>query len=484
MHTMEPNHHFLDAVLVSCKDSPAVQHVFDLLNGVTERRLLLACSGGADSVFLLHVMLAYAATKPTSIVLAHYNHAWRPEADEDAQFVVSLAKSWNLPIAVEKNRRAHGLHFSETSAREFRLDFLRRKAQEYRCPWIAFGHQMNDILETQLLRLARGAGVAGLAAPRPLHEFKNHPDHLRPLLGMKADAIRSMLKTAGISWQEDCSNQDVSIQRNALRNRVVPEMSLLYDRDLLEGAAKSRERFQEDAEALECWTLDIYKSVKVSPYCLSIVQLSTVPAAIIRRCLYLWLSEHLDMKKLRPQSTEAVLQAIVRKKEAFSRSLGKYLLVIEGDSLRLITGTAQSEKQVTNYPLSLAVGGKISWAQGQVISAELVDLAPNDLERILAGRVNCAREVFLQIADEDSLVIRSWQPGDRYTPLGCSGSKKLKACFREQKLSILERSTLPIVTLSGATIVWVPYLPPADNFKLDTQSKSALRLTYELSKAT
>ena len=93
--------------------------------------------------------------------------------------------------------------------------------------------------------------------------------------------LRSMLKTAGISWQEDCSNQDVSIQRNALRNRVVPEMSLLYDRDLLAGAAKSRERFQEDAEALECWTLDIYKSVKVSPYCLSIVQLSTVPAAIM-----------------------------------------------------------------------------------------------------------------------------------------------------------------------------------------------------------
>jgi tRNA(Ile)-lysidine synthetase-like protein len=113
-----------------------------------------------------------------------------------------------------------------------------------------------------------------------------------------------------------------------------------------------------------------------------------------------------------------------------------------------------------------------------------VDLAPNDLERILAGRVNCAREAFLQIADVDSLVIRNWQQGDRYTPLGCSGRKKLKACFREQKLSILERSTLPIVTLSDATIVWVPYLPPADKFKLDTQSKSALRLTYELSKAT
>ena len=312
---MKPHHHFLDAVLASCKGSSAVQNVFDRLNRATDRRLLLACSGGADSVFLLHVMLAYAATKPTSIVLAHYNHAWRPEAEEDARFVVSLARSWNLPIAVEKNSLAHGLNFSETSARELRIDFLRKKAREYCCSWIAFGHQMNDILETQLLRLARGVGVAGLAAPRPVHVFKNHPDHLRPLLGMKADVIRSMLKRTGISWQEDCSNQDISIQRNALRNRVVPQMSLHCDRDLLVGAAKSRERLQEDAEALECWTEDIYKSAKVSSYCLSVAQLHAVPAAVVRRCLYLWLSEHLDIKKLRPQSLEPVLQAIVLKKK-------------------------------------------------------------------------------------------------------------------------------------------------------------------------
>lgn len=481
---MEPNHHFLDAVLFSCKNSPAVQHVFDRLNRATDRRLLLACSGGADSVFLLHVMLAYAATKPTTIVLAHYNHAWRPEADEDAKFVVSLAKSWNLPIAVEKNPRAHELHFSETSARELRIDFLRKKAREYRCSWIAFGHQMNDILETQLLRLARGAGAGGLAAPRPVHVFKNHPDHLRPLLGMKANTIRSMLKKTGISWQEDCSNQDDSIQRNALRNRVVPEMLMLYDRDLLAGAAKSRERFQEDAEALESWAVDIYKSLKVSPYCLSITQLSSLPAAIIRRCLYLWLSEHLDVKKLRPQSMEAVIQALVRKKEAFTRSLGKYLLVIQGDSLHLITGTVPSEKLAVNYPLQLAVGGEICCAQGQVMSAELVDLTPNNLERILAGHVNCANEAFLQIADVDSLMIRNWQPGDRYTPLGCSGRKKLKACFRERRLSKTERLSLPIVTSSDRGILWVPHLPPANAYKLDPESKTALRLTYQTSKST
>lgn len=481
---LEPSHHFLDAVLASSKGSPSVQKVFDCLNGAANRRLLLACSGGADSVFLLHMLLAYAATKPTHIVVAHYNHAWRPTADDDAEFVASLAQRWNVPCIIEKNRRSHDLHFSETTARELRLDFLRKKALEQRCSWIVFGHQMNDILETQLLRLARGVGAVGLAAPRSVHVFKEHPDHLRPLLGLKADTIRLMLKAAGIAWQEDCSNQNDSIQRNALRNRVVPEMRAVMDRDLLVGAAKTRERIEEDAEALEYWSLETYKAVKVTLWCLSLERLRSVPAAIIRRCMYLWLSEHFDVQKLRPPLIEALLQAIVGKEKAFTWSLRQSFISVDGDCLRLINHTPQSDKQGTDYLLPLPVGGTLSCPQGARLSAEQVDLAPSDLKRILTGQVNCVREAYVQVTGCDEFLVRTWQAGDRYTPLGCSGSKKLKACFRERRLTKMERSSLPIVTLNNDSIVWVPHLPPANAFKLDSKSKTALRLTYQASKPT
>ena len=480
---MEPNHHFLDAVLASCKGSPSVQKVFDCLNSATNRRLLLACSGGADSIFLLHVLLAYAANKPTYIVLAHYNHAWRPAADDDARFVACLAQRWNLPCVIEKNRLAHDLPFSETTARELRLDFLRKKACEHRCEWIVFGHQMNDIVETQLLRIARGAGTVGLAAPRTVHVFKDYPNHLRPLLGLKADTIRSMLKTAGIPWQEDCSNQDDSIQRNAVRHRVVPEMRAVMDRDILVGAAKTRERIEEDAEALECWSLETYKAIRVTSWCLNLARLRPAPVAIVRRCLYLWLREHFDVQKLRPLLIEALLQAIVDREKVFTRSLGQFFISVDGDCLRLINNAPPCEKHEANYLLPLTVGGTIRCLRGATLSVEQVDLTSTDLKRILAGQVNCAHEAYVKVANLDQFLIRYWQPGDRYRPLGFAGSKKLKACFREQKLSKMERSILPIVTIENSSIVWVPYLPPAENFKLDTKAKTALRLTYESSKA-
>ena len=481
---MEPNHHFLDAVLASSQNSPSVTKVFDCLNRATNRRLLIACSGGADSVFLLHVLLAYAAAKPTHLVLAHYNHAWRSVADKDCQFVSALAEKWKLPFVTEKNKLAGSRQFSETLARELRIDFLRRVARAHQCTWIAFGHQKNDILESQLLRLSRGVGIDGMAAPRAVHEYQAHPDHLRPLLGLKAVMIRSMLKTAGIRWREDSSNKDNSIQRNALRNRVLPEMIAVMDRDLLAGAANSRERFQEDAEALESWAAQIYKRVKMTQCSINLLPLRLVPIAIMRRCLYLWLSEHLEVKKLRRVTVETIIEAILRQKKTFTRSLGHYFLSIEGDCLRLLKTVTHTEKQDLNYESMLTVGGTVNLAQGAKISSELVDLAPSDLKRVLSGQVNCTSEAFVQITNTDTLLVRNWLPGDRYSPLGFSGSKKLKACFRERRICKRERSSLPIVTHNNSSIVWVPYLPPANMYKLDHMSKTALRLTYQASKTT
>lgn len=475
---MEPSHHFLDAVLASCRWSPSIRNVFDRLNRSTDRRVLIACSGGADSVFLLHTLLAYAVSKPTHIVVAHYNHAWRPASDGDADFVASLAQHWNLPFVVKKNTESSQLKFSETAARELRMKFLRKMAQVHRCKWIAFGHQMNDVLETQLQRLARGSGVAGLAAPRPVHAFESHTDHLRPLMGLKSQEIRSMLQAAGICWREDSSNLDDSIQRNGLRNQIVPKMQALMDRDLLLGAAKSRERMQEDAEALDCWAAKVYADIESNRWCLNVLGLRSLPVAIIRRCLFLWLRKHFDLKKLRLTVMQPLIDAIVYQEKEYTRSIGQYFLLIEGDYLRLVNPESYDGKLAVDYAISLSVGDKRSLPQGATITAELVNLDPATLKRILNGQVDCNCEVYVQVSSLEDLMVRTWQPGDRYTPLGCSGSKKLKACFRERGFSKMERLMVPIVTVSNAIIVWVPGMPPANAYKLDPESKTALRLTY------
>lgn len=481
---MEPSHHFLDAVLASCRWSPAIRDVFERLDRSLDRRVLVACSGGADSVFLLHTLLAYAANKPTQVVVAHYNHAWRSASDDDAEFVSALAQRWSLPVVVEKNPESGKLKFSETVARELRMQFLRKMAQVHNCQWIAFGHQMNDVLETQLQRLARGSGVVGMAAPRPVHVFEGYADHLRPLLGLKAHEIRSMLQAADICWREDSSNLDDSIQRNGLRHQIVPKMQLIMDRDLLLGAAKSRERMQEDAEALDGWAANVYADIAINRWCLNLLGLRSMPVAIIRRCLFIWMREHFDLKKLRSSVMEPIIAAIVSKKSKYTLSIGHYFLSIESDLLRLKNLEPVELKLAVDYTLSLAVGSQMSLPQGATIAAELVNLAPTTLTKILNGQIDCAHEAYLQVADVDNLIVRNWQPGDRYTPLGCSGSKKLKACFRERRISKMERSVIPIVTISNTHIVWVPSMPPANAYKLDPESKSALRLTYQASQPT
>ena len=181
---------------------------------------------------------------------------------------------------------------------------------------------------------------------------------------------------------------------------------------------------------------------------------------------------------------QPLIDAIVYQEKEYTRSIGQYFLLIEGDNLRLVNSESYDEKLAVDYAISLAVGDKRSLPQGATIAAELVNLDPATLKRILSGQVDCNCEVYVQVSNLEDLMVRTWQPGDRYTPLGCSGSKKLKACFRERGFSKMERLTVPIVTVSNATIVWVPGMPPANANKLNPESKTALRLTYLASQTT
>ncbi|HKK19457.1 MAG TPA: tRNA lysidine(34) synthetase TilS, partial [Opitutales bacterium] len=174
------------------------------------QRLLVACSGGADSVFLLCLLFARRAELDLELHVAHYNHRWRGQAsEEDAEFVGKLAAGLKLPFHTGV-RPANEAAFTETTARSLRLAFLRKVAGEQDCSFIAFGHQLDDILETQLQRLARGVGTDGLAAPRPVSQFAGQPSHLRPLLHLRSGDIRMALNAIGIPWREDSSNEDTS----------------------------------------------------------------------------------------------------------------------------------------------------------------------------------------------------------------------------------------------------------------------------------
>lgn len=235
--------------------------------------VVVGVSGGADSVCLLHALAALADQWAITLHVAHIDHALRPTSGEDAAFVRELARTLDLPchcltLAPDELARLPGGR--EAAARLARQRYLHATAMNVtppgQVPHVALAHHMEDQAETVLLHLVQGAGLRGLSGMRPVNTL--HLDGaqvdapavrvVRPFLGLHRAAIRDYLVRHRLAWREDPTNADVTIARNRLRHRVLPQLALLNPAvadvlgrtaELLEGETARIERL--DAALLE-----------------------------------------------------------------------------------------------------------------------------------------------------------------------------------------------------------------------------------------
>ena len=443
--------------------------------------VLVACSGGADSVFLLCLLVAHAQEIGIQLHVAHYNHRWRSEAsDADASFVESLADSFNLPF-LSDTRSEKEAAFTETAARILRLDFLRKAAHLKHCDYITFGHQLDDIIETQLQRIARGCASDGLAAPRPVALFDKQPTHLRPLLHLRAGDIRRALQANKIPWREDRSNEDISIARNALRQQIIPDLCDALGRDSVVGAARSRRLLEEDAAALDLLARQCLPNAYAHAPTLDRARLNSMPTALLRRALAEWLSGHDLLSSLGAPAMDLLIESLRSKREQNRMSAGTHYILIDSDTLSFEHQDA-SDQFVGLQAAVLGIGETLFLSTGAFIDAEALELTDTLRQQILRGDIDPLREAIITHPEEDSLVVRSWQPGDRFHPLGAPGGKKLKDCFIDHRIPQAERKTLPIVFNASQVVIWIPGFPPAESCKISPSTKRALRLTYQTRK--
>jgi len=441
------------------------------------RRILVACSGGADSVFLLCLLAGRAEQDGLELAVAHYNHRWRGQASvDDAAFVGRMAAALELPYR-EASRPEKEAAFTETAARSLRLDFLRQSAAELDCSWIALGHQLDDILETQLQRLARGSGTEGLAAPRPVSRFDGLPTHLRPLFGMRAGDIRMRLRALEIPWREDASNADIRIARNALRAEIIPGLTEALDRDPAAGAARSRRLLEEDAALLDELAREAMPAAYAGADTLSRTELAALPPALLRRALNAWLARHDLLRHLGPAALDRLLEQCVSGPVSGRFSAGAAFLRFSRERLRIESvETEEAHQGLTPTPLE--PGATLFLPGGGSLHSEVLRSGPELLERVLQGQVDPALEAIMSLPRALPLEVRPWQPGDRFHPLGAPGSRKLQDWFVDHQIPVAERKRLPVVTTGSGEILWVPGSPPAERHKLTAATKRALRLTY------
>jgi tRNA(Ile)-lysidine synthase len=285
-------------------------------------RWAVALSGGADSVCLLLLVWAHWPKRRRHLCALHFDHRLRGrESAADARFCAQLCRALGVPLV--SGRWSDGPRgASEALARTARFRFFASATARRRTRVLWFGHQQDDIAETMLMRLSRGSGSGGLAAPRPVHAVGSGLAarvHVRPLLTLKKAGILAALGGTGAAWREDSSNLGPAHFRNRIRRTVIGPWARASGRDAVAGAALTRELLDEDDQALEAWVDDLAPVGKDGSLLLG--RLSGRPRAVLRRALHRWLLLQRGAGGLSRQGFEALLGAAERG-GAFRHSLG------------------------------------------------------------------------------------------------------------------------------------------------------------------
>ena len=195
-------------------------------------RIGLAVSGGSDSVALAFLLTKGGQKKNAAkrFVILHIDHGLRPESKEEYRFVRTLAKRLGIPFkgthAKVVKRRGESL---EMAARRVRLSFFAKCMRDLKLDAIATGHHMDDVAETFLMKLRR-ISLCGIREKSEVNGIR----FVRPLLGCRDAELKAYLRKYGEEWQEDASNNDVSIERNRIRHEVIPFLEKTLDQHLVE----------------------------------------------------------------------------------------------------------------------------------------------------------------------------------------------------------------------------------------------------------
>ncbi len=453
-------------------------------------RILLAISGGADSIALLHILLALKAQGRigADLVCAHINHQLRgPASDADEQFVVEQASLLGLPVVtraveVRAHARRHRLSL-ETAARQLRLASLAEIARSRECTWIGTGHQKNDNAETVLQRLLRGTGFRGLAGIRPTRPF----DDLRlasPLLGATRAEIGRYLKTRDLPWREDATNVDVAYTRNYIRHRLLPFLQTQAQGNLVEelsGLAASAGRLSDrvEREAEEAWSrlarptadeIVIQASGLASLPELVAVELIRQAAASLTAGAGELAEPHyraileLARKNLRGKRISLPRGLIVRcEREHLVLSQDR-----EHGAGAMVHGTHPTP------PTVLTVPGKTCFA-GQEIEARIVQR-----DEVDAAELTGDKDPFIEYFDLDRVklpvMVRTRKAGDRFQPLGMAGEKKIGKFLTTAKVPRDLRECI-LVLADRERIIWVYPVRISEQAKITDRTHHVLQLT-------
>ncbi len=403
-------------------------------------RVVVAVSGGPDSTALLHVLRFAPGLPDIELLPAHFDHRMRVDSSRDADWLRGLVRAWGLELRVGV---ASGPLEGEEAAREARYAFLAAVAEDWAAGKTVTGHHEDDQAETVLFRIARGAGLAGLAGIPETRE----PGIVRPFLPFRRDEIEAYLKEVRLVPRTDPSNLDPRFARNVLRNEIIPRL----EEAVAPGARRSLVRLARLArEEEEGWRSILPELLE------SLVSSEQAGRLSVDRPALLSYHSAVQARVLR-----AVVESFgVRLDEAGTRAALDFASAGASGRGVQLSGSLVLRRSFDQLILSAETEG------GEHRPLEIQEPGSGSGDFVVGGRRMTANwstgtpptgrwvERFSLLHLEFPARFREWTPGDRVRlPYG---SKKLKKVFAEARVPAHERIRKPVLVDGGGSVLWIP----------------------------
>jgi len=435
-------------------------------------KVIVALSGGPDSICLLNALHKLSPELEISLVVAHIDHGLRGAEDEfETQLARKVAGTMGLPFETEKVSCLKDIQSSlEERARSIRYSFLERICKIHKAQKIALGHNLNDQAETILMRLLRGSGPSGLSGIPPIRDKRI----IRPLIEVQRDEILYYLNAHSIPFAIDSSNTNIKHLRNRIRLELVPIL-LDYQPNLMEQLGKFSNIIRDEDILLESITLDWIdeEAERKSTGNVSVLvsSIRTLSNPLRNRVIRALLKEIKgDLYPMEYNHIASVSKLLDNEQPQCSIDLPNGITASKVyNRLQFSQG---KQKKIKGYSYSVRVPGTFFiYEAGQTIQLEEAHEGV-DLPK--------GRALSMAYLDADKLryplVIRNFRHGDRFIPLGMTGHKKLKNFFIDLKIPSDKRGSIPLLT-SGDNVAWICGYRIDERFKITSQTKKIVRVT-------